>query len=103
MRPPRDAFTVLDDGECTITPQAGSPFTAPYSRVPPSAPAPNIEADAVVTDTNPRFSFWKSDLSDDIKLGDGFEIEEGPDAGVYSIDRVDDLDGETLEVVAVRR
>lgn len=104
MRVPRDAFAVLDDGECTITPLVGSPYTAPYMRVPPSDGAPHIEADGVVSDTSPRFSFWLEDLPDGpLKLGETFVIASGPDSGTYFIDHVDALDGETVQVVTSTR
>lgn len=102
VRPPRGAFTVFDV-DCVVMPQGWAQYDAKVSRVAPSGAAPNIEAAAVVVDTNPRFSFWKSDLHHVMTVGDEFSIAEGFDAGGYSVERVDDLDGEVVEVVATRR
>jgi hypothetical protein len=81
-----------------VSPIGGSPLTAVAVRMPPTAPAPSIEGDPPVMD-RPRFRF-KVAAVPVLAAGSRFTIAEGPDAGVWTVERSHVNDNDVLEVVA---
>lgn len=81
-----------------VSPIGGAPLTAAVVRMGPAVVTPDIGGDPAVMD-RPRFRFRRSEVAA-LPAGSTFTIADGPDVGVWTVDRFSTIDNDVLEVVA---